>query len=285
MKKNTIYAFLILNFLILNLFGQEKRISFFDMKDNARAKNFYGYWGYNRAYFSNSDIHLFGNGFDFIVKDAAAVDKPEPFNFKNYFTLRSLAIPQYNFRLGYFVNKHVHVSLGIDHMKYVFVDDQIATVNGYISPSYSPLYGGIYNDKNMIIPTSLLQFEHTNGLNLVTADVAYLLPILRTRNNWFRLGWNMGIGGCFVITKTDITIMGRHRDNPFNLSGYSIPVYMGPRLHIGKYFFLMAEAKGGYMNLNNVTIQQNTTDLAQHDFWFFQYYYAAGLSFPLGKKK
>ena len=33
------------------------------------------YWGWNRGYFSNSDIHFSGEGYDFILEDVIANDR------------------------------------------------------------------------------------------------------------------------------------------------------------------------------------------------------------------
>ena len=37
-------------------------------------------WGYNRAWYSQSDIHIKGNDFDVVFYDVKAVDRPETFS-------------------------------------------------------------------------------------------------------------------------------------------------------------------------------------------------------------
>src|ERR1035437_6297194 len=53
-----------------------------------RKGTFFFYWGYNRAAYTNSDIHLKGDGYDFTITDLRARDEPyldDPnANFKEY---------------------------------------------------------------------------------------------------------------------------------------------------------------------------------------------------------
>ena len=43
-------------------------------------------WGYNRAQYTRSNIHFEGPGYDFILHDVAAQDRPENFSFGGYFS-------------------------------------------------------------------------------------------------------------------------------------------------------------------------------------------------------
>jgi hypothetical protein len=40
-----------------------------------------------------------------------------------------MTIPQTNFRIGYFINDH-YIALGVDHMKYVMAQNQVANITG-----------------------------------------------------------------------------------------------------------------------------------------------------------
>ena len=86
------------------------------------------YWGWNRAWYTNSDLHLKGDGYDFTVKDIVAQDRPTDYDTKLYFNPSSAPIPQYNFRMGYFLKENYSISFGLDHMKYVMVQDQTARI-------------------------------------------------------------------------------------------------------------------------------------------------------------
>ena len=38
--------------------------------------NFFGYWGYNRAFYTKSDIYFIGSGYDFHLDGSVAKDNP-----------------------------------------------------------------------------------------------------------------------------------------------------------------------------------------------------------------
>ena len=48
-----------------------------------RKGNFFFYWGYNRSAYTNSDIHFWGDGYDFTITAVRAKDEPTT-TFKTY---------------------------------------------------------------------------------------------------------------------------------------------------------------------------------------------------------
>jgi hypothetical protein len=54
-----------------------------------------------------------------------------------------MTIPQTNFRIGYFINDHYSIALGVDHMKYVMAQNQVANITGNINTG-TP-FDGVYN--------------------------------------------------------------------------------------------------------------------------------------------
>ena len=51
---------------------------------NAQSRLMF-HWGWNRANYSKSDIHLKGNNYDFTLHDVVAKDRQTPFSFDVYF--------------------------------------------------------------------------------------------------------------------------------------------------------------------------------------------------------
>ena len=45
----------------------------------------YIYWGWNRAFYTNSDIRFKGNNYDFTISKVIAKDRQTPFAFDPYF--------------------------------------------------------------------------------------------------------------------------------------------------------------------------------------------------------
>ena len=68
------------------------------------------YWGWNRGYYSNSDIHFTGDNYDFILKDVVAKDRQTKFNVDPYFNPSRITIPQTNFKAGYFISEKYNIT-------------------------------------------------------------------------------------------------------------------------------------------------------------------------------
>src|SRR5882672_9372670 len=93
---------------------------------------FFIYWGWNRDSYTPSDIHFKGNEYDFTLYRVVAHDHQSVLALDPYVVPRTITIPQTNVRLGYFLNDHWSLSLGLDHMKYVMDQDQTANITGTI---------------------------------------------------------------------------------------------------------------------------------------------------------
>lgn len=292
---NSIKLLLLLGCLVQSVFGigqsnhissSTKKVQWFPKKMDTHQKgSFYFYWGYNRAKFRNSTIHFSAEDYDFTLFDVKATDRPSPFSFKQYFTLSEFTIPQYNYRLGYRLTQNWGVSLGIDHMKYVVVQDQEVRISGVISDNISEKYAGAFLNETVIIEKDILQYEHTDGLNLVTLDFEYLIPIFQTSNQKIKLKINTGIGGIWVVAKTNIKILGEGIDNDFHVAGFSLAGKIGPRIDLWERFFISSEFKTGYMAVPDVLIENAAPKYADQTIIFFEFYTAVGGIFKFGKKK
>lgn len=259
-----------------------------DSLDTERPKrkgSFTFYWGYNRSYFSKSDIHFTGPDYDFTVYDVVSHDRPSKFSFKTYLHPTHIWIPQYNFRFGYFLTDRWHISFGTDHMKYVMDHDQRVKISGVISEEASPKYAGAYLNDEVQLTRDFLTFEHTDGLNLTTVEADYLLPLASLWKNRIGIKLNMGAGGIWMVTRTDVRVFGDGFNNDFHIAGFSMSAKAGPRIDLFKHFFIAAELKAGYVTLPWVLIRNSDPMLADHNFTFIQYYVAAGGYFRLWKQK
>lgn len=241
-------------------------------------------WGYNKDYFSKSDIHFSGPDYNFTLYGITASDRPAPFSFKYYFNPEKMWVPQYNYRVGYFLRDRLCLSLGMDHMKYVMNSYQDVKISGTISSGASEKYHGTYKHENISISPEFLTFEHTNGFNLLSLDADYFQPVLslvKKRVHVFFIT-GMGIGG--VIPKTEAYVFGKGADNKFHLAGYSVSAKLGIRINILKWFFISGEIRNGYASLPSVLINNNSTERASHSLWFEEYSVVTGVRFRIGKK-
>lgn len=241
---------------------------------------FYFYWGGNRESYTKSDIHFKGDNYDFTVYNAIADDKPKGWNV-DYVNPGRMTIPQTNFRMGYFINDHYNISVGLDHMKYVMRQDQIANVTGYVnSPEQYP---GIYNNTpvNMLTNYSeddtsspFLTFEHTDGLNYVNTEFCRVDDCSKIFNigntDKFQVNVTEGLGVGFLYPKTNAKVLGKDRHDDFHISGYGVSAKVGLNLTFFKYFFIQGEIKGGYIDMNDIRTTYVNNDTASQHFYFLQ---------------
>lgn len=239
----------------------------------------YFYWGYNRSFYTKSDLHFQGPDYDFTLGQVVAKDRPTSFSL-HYFAPQFLSVPQYVYRAGYYVSDRFCVSLGSDHMKYVMQADQSVAVSGVVSNTASAKYGGSYSGQQMVVAEDFLTFEHSDGLNLLTVDAEYLVPLFSLGREKIKANWNVGAGGVFMITKTRVFVFGVGQDNAFHLSGLTAHAKTGPRVDFFNRFFIGFETKAGYAVLPWVLLNgKSQPQRADHKLGYLEYYGVAGVYF------
>ena len=258
--------------LVATSFGQGK---------NNKGK-FYVYWGWNHAQYTKSDIQFKGNGYDFTLDNVVAHDRQTSFGIK-YFNPSSMTIPQYNFRLGYFVSDNWNISFGIDHMKYVMDQDQIVKMNGNINTGSE--FDGTYNNVDKKLTEDFLTFEHTDGLNYVNTEVSRHDDISKffglPNTDKVQINVTEGVGFGFLYPKTNTMLLGKERHDDFHVSGFGASLKAGLNVTFFKHFYIQGELKGGYINMQNIRTTQSNEDKASQEFFFFQRIIAVGGIFKI----
>lgn len=288
----------LLPLLLVNIaFSQENQVTAEKYTSHNKGK-FYIFWGGNRENFSKSDITFSGENYNFTIENAQAEDKPKGWHV-DYVNPSRVTIPQTNFRMGYFINDHYNVSIGLDHMKYVFTQTQIANVTGNVNlPASEPgsMYNGIYTNTPVNFFTNyseddlgslppFLTFEHTDGLNYINTefcrvdDISKLLTLPNTDK--FQVNITEGIGTGILLPKTNSKVLGKERHDEFHVSGYGISAKVGLNLTFFKHYFLQAELKGGYIDMNDIRTTNSTSDSAKQSFYFLQRIIAFGGIFKI----
>lgn len=254
----------------------------------------YIYWGGNRETYTKSDIHFKGENYDFVVHNAEAQDKPKGLHI-DYFNPSRITIPQTNFRMGYFISNKYNISIGVDHMKYVFSQHQTANISGYVNLPASDsgsLYNGTYENTpwdfstnystdDNDTPPPFLTFEHTDGLNYINTEFSRVDDISsKLFKTWdsdkIQINLTEGVGAGILLPKTNTRLLGKERYDQFHVSGYGISAKAGLNITFFKHFFVQAELKGGYIDMNDIRTTQYKSDKAEQHFWFFQSILAFG---------
>ena len=220
------------------------RISAQDSLKFKQETGFYFSWGYNKDYFSKSDIHFKDSGndqYDFKLIDAKAKDLP---GFKSILKT-DISIPQYVYRIGYYFKKKSQfgIELNFDHAKYIVNDNQTLRVTGQIR--------GRVIDKDTLVDNNFVHLEHTNGANFLMANMLYRIKIYESANHNSALSLIFKTGMGTVIPKTDVTFMGTRLDNKFHIAGFMAGEEITIRYRIYKGLISEFSSKNAYVNYFN----------------------------------
>jgi len=281
--KKSALLFAVSAFTFMGAFAQNDSINTeFEFKN--RTGRFSFYWGYNRAVFSKSTIHFNGPNYDFTVYDVTGSDRPTKLSW-TYVRPGLITIPQYVYRIGFNVTDRVQLSAGLDHMKYVVDLNQTALMSGVITADASTKYQGNYLNVPIVLSPDFLEFEHSDGYNMVSLDVEYNYPFLRFAKNTFRLNAMGGIGGIFIVAKTKVSVLGYGLDNNWHMSGFTLNAKAGLKLEYKNHLFAIAALRGGYSSLYDVLIHNEAPDRAEHNLSYLEGFAAIGTYFRCWKPR
>lgn len=242
-------------------------------RDTENAKKWSVYWGWNRSNYANSDIHFWGQGHDFTIKNAQATDMQTDLSrlFDIYLHPANITIPQTNLRVAYQYNADTAIALNLDHMKYVMTIGQVAEVVGTAN--------GVALSGTREINDNFVAFEHTDGLNVISLEIEKQRPIYLFGPAFpARVFALAGIG--IVIPKSNVTmtVIGQTRNDEYHVAGYSAGLGAGLEIDFYKDFFFRTAYKFGYVNLPDV-LTSARGDKASHQFTYNEILIAAGMRF------
>ncbi len=247
-----------------------------------RKGQLYGSWGYNREWYTKSDIHIHNDGdpnlhnaqgsYDFTIHNAKADDRPD---FDQIYDVSNVTIPQFSFRLGYMFNDKwdLGIEINYDHAKYIMRDYQTLHVSGQI-------FGQSIDKDTLIDPKTFVHFEHSDGANFWTLNLVKRFQIYNSKSEKFKFSGVAKAGPGIVLPRTDVTLFGTRVNNKWHVAGYFVGLEVGPRVEVFKYIFAEWTAKVGYANYTNSLILDNTAK-ANHKFATFMTILTVGFIVPL----
>ncbi len=280
MKK--IFTAALVAFVFTNSLSAQEEIKVQDKYTAHNKGKFFVSWGGNRDSYSKSDVTFKGKDYNFTIDNMTAHDKPKGWHI-DYINPSRMTIPQTNFRLGYFINDHYNIAIGVDHMKYVMTQNQTANVTGNIATGSD--FDGTYNNTPTVMTPEFLKFEHTDGLNYVHTEVSRFDDISSLfglpNTDKVQINLTEGVGFGLLYPRTNTTLLGKERHDDFHVSGYGTSLKAGLNLTFFKHFYIQGELKGGYINMQDIRTTQSTDDKASQDFFFFQRIIAFGGIFKI----
>jgi hypothetical protein len=232
-------------------------------KKSKLISGMYLQWGYNTEWYTKSNIHfnsvVNGVPHNFTIYKAKGYDRSD----LNSITKQPLqvSIPQYNYRLGFYLNKNhtKAIEINFDHTKYIVHNNQTVHAKGNIGTNYF--------DKDTVFTVNQVHFEHTNGANFYQINYVRQYELKRNKKRAVITGlWKAGAG--VLIPKTDITLSGKRVDNRFHVAGYCFGAEGGARWFFIKHLFLEGTAKAGFANyVNSLAAGQGKVN---HHFGYFE---------------
>ncbi len=252
-----------------------------DSKEYIRKKSFFLTWGYNRSHYDKTDIRFFGDDFDFTLKDVRAHDLPLPFEAKTYLNPLKFTIPQFDFRVGYFIRENLSVSGGWDHMKYRVTQYQRVKIEGTVSETFSEEHAGTYAEQNFDLDPSFIQLEHTNGLNYLRFGIEHYTHIWSDVRQNFHAELSLGLGAGLAMPWSDAHIDGVRYENWVHAAGWGLSGTMALKLRYRNFFFIQYQHQNGYLDMTDIIFMDDLPNRAQHSVWFTERALSIGFEIPL----
>jgi hypothetical protein len=266
--KRSFLVILCLGFLV-SVQAQTPSTEYNTSKTIHRKGRLFFYFGWNWSNYSTSDITFKGDGYNFTLKDVRANDRPTAFDPKVYFNPAKLSIPQYQYRIGYYITDKYAFSWGFNHMKYVMDAYQTVKITGTINTPEGGEYNGTYTNEDIELNKDFLQFEHTNGLNYLDFNFDRTETLWVSKNRKTNLSAILGIGAGIMYPKSDIKLFNKGVDR-WHLAGFGVSSQVALRFDFLKNMFVQAQLDGGYINMPDILTTGELHARAKQKFLFIE---------------
>ena len=223
--------------------------------------NWYFSWGYNKDYWSNSDIHITQPSLNnnFTVHNVSASDDP---SWNTGIFNKDLMVPQYNIRFGYFLNiEHTWaIEINFDHTKYNSNLNQIARITGIINGN--PI------NQDMALTQDVFRYIMHNGANQLMLNLLrkkYLFTIPHTPIKISGVG---RIGAGILIPHPINTIFGHSvdvgpkkwgnllgwRNGWWQIGGWTTGISLGFQMSLYKSLYLELIDKEAFSRFSDIQV-------------------------------
>lgn len=272
----------LLVFLVQNMWSQVETPSVAIIPAPKNKGQFYLMWGYTKAAYSKSNIHIVNRSntyypetgryhdYDFTIYDAQAKDRPD---FKGIKDPVNVTIPQFVARIGYYFNnkKDLGIEVNYDHTKYIVTDYQNVRVKG--------TFNGVAVDKDTILdPNNFVHFEHSDGANFLMLNLLKRWKFYEPSRR-FNAGFVVKPGAGIVLPRTDVTIYGTRLNNNWHIAGWIVGVEAGLRVEFLKHGIFEFMGKGAFANYTKSLVLGKGNGQANHHFFAGQLTMTLGLGF------
>ena len=259
------------------LFNGVKKIS------NARGTFWLG-WGYNRSYYTQSDIQFRDKTYDFTLRNSTARDfRPST---GDHFAAETMFKTQFDFKVGYYFRNKYADSFGYNRFNYVFDDGNQVLLDGKIDTTLNTPWRG--TSKNEDIITNRNDFHYQNAMNFLHGNIQRTDKLYQSRNKMVAFSTSYGLSLGAILSNNTFLFAGKLNENRRTFTGYGLAAFLSARLEFFRHIYLQGQLTGGSINQTKVhTATINDPDTwAKQQFWYgqrsitlgFFYYFKPGNS-------
>jgi hypothetical protein len=252
-------------------------------KKKERKHEVYFSWGYNTESYTNSNVRVkqssLGNDFTWVN-----VSGNDHRGWDEGIFHKAISIPQYNYRLGFFIDRKrgLAVEINFDHTKFIF-SDQTARLKGTL--------GGRAVDTLIAFNANNGYYYYlNNGANFLLFNLVkrFHLYADKSENIKFDFLAKAGVGPViphvqngFFLDSTAGSLKQQPNDPHFQLGGWNVGVEAAVRATFLHYVYLELSNKIDYARYSNLKIYDGT---AKQAFGTYEFVLSLGLTIPTGKK-
>ncbi len=289
-NRNLVRRNIVFMIVLLPLFGLAQQNTSTQIITSSPSKNstkkvrkheLYFSWGYNKEWYTNSNVSVsqpaLGNSFTFT--NVKGVDHPGWEN-EQFFT-KALSIPQYNYRLGYFIDrdKGWGVEINFDHTKWLFPNNQMVHIKGMI---HNQPFVGSVNFADSVAGSDSSSYHYlNNGANFLLFNVVKRWHIWSNKKQTIRVDGLGKLGVGPVIPHVQVKYFDQpQNDQHFQLGGWNVGLEGDLKVTFFHYVYLEYANKVDYARYTNLKIYQGTDKQA---FGTYEMILNLGVTIPVGK--
>jgi hypothetical protein len=263
MRKTSILILLCCMFSIASIAQQKKK---------ERKKEFYFSWGYNKEWYTNSSIKInqpnLGNNYSFVKINGH--DNP---GWNDGLFSKPLTVPQYNYRVGLFINKKkgLAIELNFDHTKFIFADQRVR-IKGTLNGRYVDSAINFNRDSGFY-------YYLNNGANFFLFNIVKRWQWYTSKSHNIKIDFLGKAGVGPVVPHVENSFFNKKNNDGFQLGGWNVGVEAAIRATFFNYVYLEYCNKLDYARYSNLKVFEGR---AKHSFGTYEMILNLGVTFPVG---
>ncbi|MBA4196936.1 MAG: hypothetical protein C0459_05210 [Chitinophaga sp.] len=243
-------------------------------KKKERKGEIYFSWGYNKEWYTHSTVRVMqpSLGNDYKLKNISGHDH---IGWDQGIFSIPLSIPQYNYRLGFLINrkKNLFFEINFDHTKFI-ISDQNAHLVGTLNNKQVDTTIA-FNEANGFF------YYLNNGANFLLFNLVKRYKMYESNNKNFKVDGFVKAGIGPLVPHVENMFFNLKNDPHFQIGGWNIGTEAAIRATFLKSVYLEFANKLDFASYSSLGIYQGT---ARQMFGSYQLILSLGVTIHTGKK-